>query len=468
MKLTSNSEDLAKDLQDLVNLFFKESEEPFEIFHEEKIKNNEVTNKFVLSGEKKGEYIKSFELESRITDLHKKSLRKRKSKVQLYEILSSITGKKLPWGSLTGIRPCKFARDLVDRGEIKDHLITETLVNEYKLSMDKAKLVFQTLKNQKCIIRNDNLVDLYINIPICPTRCSYCSFISSEYKSVQNLIDTYIDCVIKELNAVKELVKEKAYIIRTVYIGGGTPTVLSAEQLERLLKEILYQPTEFTVECGRPDTITRDKLEVLKKYGVTRISINPQTFCEATLKRIGRQHNNKDVLEAYSLALEYDFDINMDIIAGLPLEKFGIFKRTISRLLELYPQNITIHTLSVKNSAVLKSEQETLEDKDVPKMVEYSLNELRKNGYEPYYIYRQKHQLGGLENVGYARDKKFCIFNIDSMEDISSIIAVGANGISKRIYNYENKIEREQNCKFIQDYINRIDEMIEKKFKLFS
>ena len=263
------------------------------------------------------------------------------------------------------------------------------------------------------------------------------------------------------------MIADKSYIVRTIYIGGGTPTVLTAEQMDRLLTKVNYPVSEFTVECGRADTITREKLEVLKKHGVTRICINPQTFCEATLKRIGRKTTNKQVFDAYMLAMEYDFVINMDLIAGLSEERLGIFKRTLSTTLELYPHNITVHTLSVKNAAQIRG-QEIKYQGDVPKMVEYAQKTLLENGYKPYYLYRQKHQVGGLENVGYFRDENVCIFNIDSMEDVSSVIAVGAGAISKRVFNLENRIERQPNCKFIGDYIDRIDEMIEKKVKFFS
>jgi len=420
----------------------------------------------LIVGADEKEYLKNFSIPKDATDLLKKSLLKRNFKNHLYEVLSKVSQKALPWGSLTGVRPTKFARDLVERGEIKPHLITESLVRDYHVSYDKASLVVQILKNQKCIIKNDKLIDLFINIPICPTRCNYCSFISNELCTVADKVDTYLDCVLKELDAVKKIISEKCYVVRTIYIGGGTPTVLTDAQLERLLSQINYPVGEFTVECGRADTITRTKLEILKKYGVTRISINPQTFCEATLKRIGRKTTNKQIFDAYMLAMEYDFVVNMDIIAGLTDERLGIFKRTINTLLELYPQNITVHTLSIKNAAQIRGEKVKYEN-EVPKMVDFAEKTLIENGYKPYYLYRQKHQIGGLENVGYFRDDNVCIFNIDSMEDVSSVVAIGAGAISKRIFNVENRIERQPNCKFINDYIERIDEMIEKKKNFF-
>lgn len=467
VKIKSNAEDLENDLQDLVNLFYGE-EKNHQILHEELIVGETYYNRFFIeNGDKNIE--KNYEnvISKSLSPLKIKSLRKRHAKNALYDFLSKKENKVLQWGSLTGIRPTKLARELIENGEAKDYTIAEFLQNTYKISEQKAKLIPRILKNQRCIIKNDNLVDFYINIPICPTRCSYCSFISSEIDRVKDKVDTYLDCVIKEINAVKEIVRKKAYIVRTVYIGGGTPSVLTASQLDRLLKEVTFPVNEFTVECGRPDTITREKLEVLKNRGVTRISINPQTFCEATLKRIGRKHKVVDVLDAYNLALEYGFVVNMDVIAGLPGEKPATFRKNIDTLLELCPDNITLHTLSLKNGARLKDEKEDLTIKNIHKMLDEAENKLIENGYKPYYLYRQKNQLGGLENVGFFRDDSLCIFNVDSMEETLSIIAVGAGAISKRIFNIENRIEREANVKFIEDYIKQIDQMIERKKKLF-
>lgn len=463
MKILCENLDIEKDMQDLVNLFYSEDDCSFSIDHKSQ-EDGENFKSILTIGDKVFE--KNFVIENGTSDLLKKSLRKRNFKNHLYEVLSEISGKSLPWGSLTGVRPTKFARDLVERGEVKPHLIGETLVRDYHLSSEKAKLVVQILQNQNCIIKNDKLIDLFINIPICPTRCNYCSFISNELCTVADKVDLYLDCVLKELEAVKKIIADKCYIVRTIYIGGGTPTVLTDAQLERLLSQINYPVTEFTVECGRADTITRSKLEILKKYGVTRISINPQTFCETTLKRIGRKTTNQQIFDAYMLAMEFDFVVNMDIIAGLTEERLGIFKRTIKTLLELYPQNITVHTLSIKNAAQIRGQEQKFEN-DVPKMIDFAEKTLIENGYKPYYIYRQKHQLGGLENVGFCRDGTVCVFNVDSMEDTSSVVAVGAGAISKRVFNLENRIERQPNCKFINDYIDRIDEMIEKKQNFF-
>ncbi len=469
MKITTNIEEYQIELMDLCKLFGLNDN--IEVKHNETYQGNDVFDEFkFINNNIEHDYKYSYKIDANLSPLRNKSSRKRKVKIFLYDILSKELKKKLPWGCLTGIRPTKFARDMVVNGEIKEYLISEVLQKDYFVEPDRAELVTTIIKNQKCIIRNDNLIDLYINIPICPTRCLYCSFISNEFNMVKDLVDKYIDCLIKEINAVKDIIKRKAYIVRNIYIGGGTPSVLTSKQLDKLLNVLNFPVSEFTVECGRADTITNEKLDILKNHAVTRISINPQTFCEATLKRIGRRQKNSQVLEAYSIALQKDFIVNMDIIAGLPGEKFGIFKRTLKTLLELYPHNITIHTLSLKNGALLKNNfnMETYNNNDVRKMIDFAHKEMIKNGYKPYYIYRQKNQIDGLENVGYFRDNFVCVFNIDEMEETNTIIGVGAGAISKRVYTIENKIERQPNVKFINDYIKRIDEMIERKKEFYK
>lgn len=472
MTISTNREEYLVEFQDLAKLFGlkEENDDGFYLFHTEEHIKDCIQSRFEF---KKGEVVKKYSyeyiLDLNLSALRQKSFRKRMAQNQLYSILNKELGVSLPWGSLTGVRPTKFARDLIEYGEIKEsYLVPEILNRDYFVSMDKARLVGQIIKNQKGIIKNDNLIDIYINIPICPTRCVYCSFISSELAKVYDKVDKYIDCLIKEIECVKEIIRKKSYIVRNIYIGGGTPSVLTANQLDKLLSQVNFPVNEFTVECGRPDTISPEKLDILKRQGVTRISINPQTFCESTLKRIGRKQKNMQVFEAYTHALERDFVVNMDIIAGLPGEKLGIFKRTVNTLLELQPHNITVHTLSIKNGSCLSLENEQIDDKDVQKMLDYAEDVLFKNGYKPYYLYRQKNQLKGLENVGYFRDNYACMFNIESMEETNTIIGIGAGAISKRIFNLERKLERLPNVKFIEDYIARFDEMLDKKRDFFK
>ncbi|MBE5735772.1 MAG: coproporphyrinogen dehydrogenase HemZ [Clostridiales bacterium] len=394
---------------------------------------------------------------------------KRYAKLAVFDILQSIKPDKiLPWGSLTGIRPTKLYYELIKECSGDYMKAMNMLIDTFKVTPAKAQLVKEIIKNQKNIIKNDNLVDLYINIPFCPSKCYYCSFISAPIDKCRDQVEPYLEALIKEISATKELISTKNYIVKSIYIGGGTPTILDANQMDRLLSAIDYNVAEFTVECGRPDTITADKLDVLKKHNVTRISINPQTFCNKTLKTIGRNHTSQDILDAYKLALNYNFSINMDLIAGLGGESLLTFKKSLNKAIECYPDNITVHTLSIKRGSELKTEGgETSTEDVVSKMIEYSYPTLINAGYKPYYMYKQKNMLGNLENIGYFRDK-VSIFNIDSMEEFASIIACGANAISKRYYSLNNKIERFANLKNISEYITRIDEMIDKKKALFS
>lgn len=407
----------------------------------------------------------------------KKYLKKTKNdeKRALYLALSKEFNKQFEWGSITGVHPTKIAYDLL-KNETPSHLLKETLIKDYNLSEKKAKLLKDVISNQNCIIKNDNLIDIFVNIPICPSRCKYCSFISSESSKLGKTIDDYVNCLVKEIKAIKKIINKKSYIVRSIYVGGGTPTVLSAENLDKILKELSYPSVEFTVEAGRADTITKEKLEVLKNNKVTRICVNPQTFCERTLKLIGRNHTVKDVVSAYALAVQFGFDVNLDLIAGLPGEKFQTFKKSIETAIEMAPTNITVHSLALKRGSIITNEKiknkETSFDfpspPEVEKMISYSNTRLLKEGYSPYYLYRQKNTPLGLENVGYCQKGKPCIFNIDSMEETCSVIACGANAISKRVFSVENRIERTPNVKFINEYIQRLDEMIERKKTLFA
>lgn len=470
MKLITNLTQFDNDLKDVIRLFFplEEFNDDQIIIEHETLLSDDITNSCVI---RDGSTIlskasTSCKKQTFKNKLYETKILKRLAKVCVYKAMSSWQKKEMPWGSLTGIRPTKLAHDLIKDG-VPEHLIKETLIKDFLVSVKKADMVAKILKNQRCIIRNDNLVDLYINIPFCPTRCSYCSFISSELKYVEEHIPHYVDCLIKEIRAVKALISKKALVVRTIYIGGGTPTVLSAENLSKILDELTYPVSEFTVECGRPDTITKEKLDVLKEHGVTRICINPQTFNEKTLKAIGRNHKVSDIIEAYKLAINYDFIINMDLIAGLPGEKFNNFKKTIDYCLELSPQNITIHTLALKNGAKLKEDTTISSSSDVEKMLDYGYTKLLENGYLPYYMYRQKSMIDNLENIGFAKPNTICVFNIDTMEESCSVLACGAGAITKRVFHFENRIERCANVKFLKDYIDRIDEMIERKNNLF-
>lgn len=470
MIISSMPDWLNHDIYDVFHMFISNSklneEKPFVSFVMQQDGIN-LTCRLTIEFE---EELKSFEKFCQIkeykNELEQKRYIKREVKKFIYEELSKYYNKSLPWGCLTGIRPTAIAYEMIENGQDKV-FVKEALMKEYYLREDKASLVEKIIKNQNCIIKNENLIDLYINIPFCPSRCSYCSFISHEYDKVKNIIPNYINALIKEINFVKDLINEKSYIVRSIYIGGGTPSVLEPNELKRILEVLSFDTVEFTVECGRPDTITKEKLDILKEYGVTRISINPQSFVDATLKRIGRKHTSSDTIGAYKMALDYDFSINMDIIAGLTKESFKGFKKTVDTVLELYPDNVTVHTLALKKGSNLSEDENNDENPVTEKMVVYAQNTLMQNGYKPYYLYKLKNQNAGLENVGFFREK-LCIFNVDSMEETNTIIAVGAGAITKRVYTFENRIERQANCKFATDYIGRIDEMIQKKKELFD
>lgn len=470
IKINVSDEKLYDELLLVVKLFYSEEDInnldlEFNISQELDEKNLDISTKI--------EFVQTSEIHNscgKIKDIKfPERYKKRYAKILLYNILKRTNpNKKLPWGSLTGIRPTKLYYELIKENKGDYMRAMNELMDDFGVSYEKAMLVKEIIKNQRCVIKNDNLVDLYINIPFCPSKCYYCSFISMPIDKCREKLEPYLEALFKEIQSAKQLIEKKNYILKSIYIGGGTPTILSAEQLDRLLSILDYDVNEFTVECGRPDTITKEKLDVLKAHGVTRISINPQTFCNKTLKEIGRSHTAQDILEAYKLALNYNFVINMDLIAGLSHEKLPTFKKSINKALEYYPDNITVHTLSIKRGSDLKENNgDTASDEEVQKMIEYSHQTLIDAGYKPYYLYKQKNMIGNLENIGYFREKP-SVFNIDSMEEFASIIACGANAISKRYWSLPNKIERHANLKNIDEYINRIDEMIEKKNNLFK
>lgn len=387
----------------------------------------------------------------------------------VYNCLTEFFNKKLPWGILTGIRPVKIVHKLMDM-DISHTEVLNILQNQYKFHSSKAELILEVASSQRKHIypRQKNKFSLYINIPFCPSKCSYCSFPSFKIDKNKNMVEEYIDSLILELTSCKELFKDKE--LNTVYIGGGTPTSLETIQLQKILKKIKeFFPQdikEFTVEAGRPDTIDREKLVMIRSYGVNRISINPQTFNLKTLKTIGRNHNIEDIKLSYNLAKSLDFDIiNMDIILGLPGEEIMELKNTLKEIKSLGPDNLTVHTLSVKRGSNIYNQNSVDLDKqyNIEKMLEETINYSKQEGYFPYYMYRQKQILGNLENIGYARPNKECIYNISMMEEKETILGFGLGAVTKIYYQDQDKILRIPNFKSLQDYINRISEIIEDK-----
>ena len=389
----------------------------------------------------------------------------------IYTALSEHTGKELPWGTLTGIRPTKIPMQMLEEGKTEDEILTY-MQETYYVSEEKGNLSLEIAKREKELLSTLHYKEgysLYIGIPFCPTTCLYCSFTSYPIVSWKKRMDDYLTALEKEIDFTAEMYKDK--VLDTVYIGGGTPTTLEAEELNRLLgylKEKLDFSCvqEFTVEAGRADSITREKLEVLKKWGVTRISVNPQTMHDETLRIIGRHHTVEQAKEAYKLAREVGFtNINMDLILGLPGEGEAEVASTIEQVKELAPDSLTVHSLAIKRGSRLNQwieEHGISALNNTDKTMEIAAKGAADMNMVPYYLYRQKNMSGNFENVGYATEGNFGIYNILIMEEKQTIVACGAGTISKRVYP-DGRIERCDNVKDVALYIEKIDEMIERK-----
>lgn len=398
-------------------------------------------------------------------------------KRMLYTMLEQDTGRTLPWGTLTGIRPTKIPMKLLEDGytevQVTEHLLTEYLCDPTKaeLSMETAKKEYEILST----IDYENGYSLYIGIPFCPTTCLYCSFTSYSIDKYADYVEDYLKALYIEIEQISKMAKGKKLI--TVYFGGGTPTTLTAVQLKNLILKVKeYFPfedvREFTVEAGRPDSITRDKLEVLKEMGVTRISINPQTMNQKTLDLIGRKHTVEQIQEAFALARETGHDnINMDLILGLHGETREDVVHTLQEIDALQPDSVTVHTLAIKRAARLNVQKDRYLDlaaTDTIKMLKASEEYTKRAGYQPYYLYRQKNMTDNLENIGYSKEDKEGIYNILIMEEKHTILALGAGAASKFVFEHGEVIERSENVKSVKDYIERVDEMIERKRTLME
>ena len=395
----------------------------------------------------------------------------------LYRIMQEITGITPEWGLLTGIRPVKKVNALLDEGCSKEEIFSR-LKNKYELSDGKLELSYLTAVTQKKYF--DSLdrrsFSLYVSVPFCPSRCSYCSFVSHSIESAgaKKLLPDYVEKLCAEIEQTAEIAADLNLKLDTIYIGGGTPTSLSAEQLEKVMNSLkksfdISKIREYTVEAGRSDTITEEKLRVIKEYGATRISVNPQTMNDSVLKAIGRRHSAEDVVNSFKLARSLGFDnINMDTIAGLPTDTYDGFKNTIDTLCGLDPESITIHTLTVKRSSSLFMQENIDIDSRISDMVRYGQKTLGEHGYLPYYLYRQKNTVDNLENVGYAKKGFESLYNIYIMEEAQTILAVGAAGSTKLVNPDTNKIERLFNYKFPNVYISRYEKMLEKKNKIYE
>lgn len=392
----------------------------------------------------------------------------------VYHILSQKLSVNPPWGLMTGIRPVKKVTELMKQDMSKKQIFS-MLSQKYEISPPKLNLAYETAVNQLPILdKIDNkAVSLYVSIPFCPTRCSYCSFVSHSMDSAIKLMPDYVNVLCRELEIIGKIVKESAVKIDTVYFGGGTPTSISAQELRTIMECVqknfnLDDIREYSVEAGRPDTITEEKLHIIKELGAHRISVNPQTLNDDVLRVIGRRHSGEDAVKAFELARKVGFtNINTDLIAGLPTESAESFRRTLDRIVELDPESITVHTLTIKRAANLFEQGNENVSNPAAEMVDYSVEKLMGNGYLPYYMYRQKNTVDNLENVGYAKKGFESYYNIFIMDETQTILGAGCAASTKLVYP-NGKISRIHNYKFPYEYIRRFDQLMDKKNEIID
>lgn len=465
--------DMAHEVQTIIQVFYPNQH----YYQTEEIVNDTITIESILKKTicsavlyENGVFQKQYDL---CYDAQNLSLRgkKRVVKTAIYRLLKEITEIYPKWGLLTGIRPTKTINELLDKAYTKQQCL-QYLMENYDVCAEKANLTFDVSQEERKILlqNSDDEISIYIGIPFCPTKCLYCSFTSYPLAQYKNKVGQYLDALIKEMEYVAQYAKR--YKVKTIYIGGGTPTTLNEEQLRKLLcyvKQYFYQEhtKEFTVEAGRPDTITKEKLKILKQFDVDRISINPQTMNQKTLELIGRKHTVEEVKKVFWEAREIGHEnINMDFILGLPQETIKDVETTMQEVEKLSPDSITVHTLAVKRASRLKENFDfyCLTDKtQMEEMIGLSRNYAILMDMKPYYMYRQKNMIGNFENVGYCKPNKEGIYNVEIMEEKQTIIALGAGASTKLYYACNNQVERIFNVKSVEDYIARIDEMIERK-----
>ena len=392
-------------------------------------------------------------------------------KMAFYQAGTAVLGQEPPWGALTGVRPVKLPTRCMLAGGTPEQAQAE-LEEEYRVSPLRAKLAVDCAQASLAVDREvrEDQVSLYIGIPFCPTRCAYCSFVSADVGRTLKLVEPYLEAVLEEVEHTGRVLRESGLSIHSLYVGGGTPTTLSAGQLEQLFSAArrhlpLEHCVEYTVEAGRPDTITREKLEVLHRQGVERISINPQTLEDEVLAAIGRKHSAQDILDAYALAREVGFDsINMDLIAGLPRDSFEGFRRSLEGVLALRPENVTVHTLALKKGSRLMEEGGALPSgEETARMLDFSRDTLREAGFLPYYLYRQKYMSGSLENVGWCLPGKESVYNIIMMEELQTVVSIGGGGVTKLVDRKNGRIVRLPNPKYPHDYLSSRDKILAQK-----
>ena len=466
------------DIADVVRLFYGEGaavtpQEPHDalLVHTHRLDGSQWCEAFTLTA---GDERLSMDMRAdAVTDggLEDKRQLKRLVKRCCYQLLKRYTGRTPAWGSLTGIRPTRLYYQQLERGKSRGEART-ALHELFDLSEEKLDLLDEIITAQSgWVHRPQSACDLYVGIPFCTTRCAYCSFSSGEIGNGR-LVEPYLAALMHEIDLCSELAQETGLQIRVGYVGGGTPSSLTTAQLDRLLTHIerRFGPLdEFTVEAGRPDTLDEEKLSMLRAHPVTRISINPQTMNDETLRAIGRAHTAQQTIDTYHLARKLGFDdINMDVIAALPGENLDMFARTLRIVGELAPDSLTVHTLAIKRSSRLHEQGYTQSERDVAQMVQMGREAAHALGMRAYYLYRQKYMAENLENVGYARPDRICRYNIDNMEETTSVLALGAGGISKCVMRQEEKILRAPNIANIEQYIVRVDEMVQRKREAFA
>ncbi|MGL4772443.1 MAG: coproporphyrinogen III oxidase [Clostridium sp.] len=399
----------------------------------------------------------------------------------IFNALKELTGDDYPWGILVGIRPSKIALKELQEGASEEEII-KLFKDKHEAHREKAQLCIDVAKlEDKFVNKEDNNIAIYIGMAFCPTRCVYCSFASNPIAGNKKQVSPYLNALSYEIEEMSKYVKERGLNLESVYFGGGTPTAVNDLEFEDIMKKVYHSFVEgknikeFTVECGRPDSITENKLLTMKKFNVTRISINPQTMNDETLKLIGRNHTSQDVIDKFNMARELGFkDINMDMIIGLPGEGLKEAKYTAEKLKELSPDSLTVHGLSLKRGSklyenfILKKGLGIKSQEEVAKMYKCSEELAKELGLKPYYMYRQKNMVGNMENLGYAKEGKECIYNMQMIEDKQTIIALGADAVSKVVFLDENRIERFANVKDLREYINRVEEMVEGKKALLD
>ena len=404
--------------------------------------------------------------------LEEKRIHKRQLKQGVYAVMKQITGRTPPWGSLTGIRPTRLLYAGLSQGLTLDEAARQ-VQEQFDVQSEKLSLLREIVSVQTALPQPGSRdIDLYVGIPFCVSRCAYCSFLSGEVGKGRQL-PPYVDALEQEIAAALALIAEKGLRPRAFYMGGGTPTSLPAPLLARVLRAarpFIEQVSEVTVEAGRPDTIDQDRLLAIRDAGATRISINPQTMHDETLRRIGRNHTTAQTEAAYALARKIGFHhINMDLIAGLPGEDLAMFRQTLAWSRAMAPESLTVHTLSIKRSSLLHLWEAALPDGEMTgAMVDAGRESAHERGMRPYYLYRQKYMAGNLENVGYALPGHECLYNIGMMEETAHVLAVGAGAISKRVQPEKGRIQRAPNVSDIENYIARVPEMIDRKRQLWD